>query len=93
MKPINTKGKKVFSFLLGLVYGYRTADMELKVFPLSSFEPSLHREGDIYYLDRESDRVSKNEPLDDPTHVVVLTEDRTSGKVRIYIYRSGDRRI
>jgi len=90
VRPVNTKGKKVFSFLLGLVYGYRTADMELKVLPLSSFEPSLHREGNVFYLDRAGDIVSKNKPIENPTHVVVLTEDRASGKVRIYIYRGGD---
>ncbi len=88
MRPINSKKSKSFSFLLGLIYGYRTADMELKVRPLEEFRESLHPDFDIYYLDRVNDRVSKNEPIDNPTHIVALKEDFEVKKVRIYIYKS-----
>ena len=88
MRPINPKKNKSFSFLLGLIYGYRTADMELKVRPLDEFDKSLHPDFDIYYLDRINDRVSKNEPIDSPTHIIALKEDFEVKKVRIYIYRS-----
>jgi len=87
VRPISTGRSRVFSFLLGLVYGYRTADMELRILSLEEFDPERHRDGDLYYLDRRSDRVSKNEPIERPTHVVVLREDPSSRKVRIYIYR------
>ncbi len=87
MRPINPKRSRVFSFLLGLVYGYRTADMELKILPLNDFDPGKHRDCALYFLDRRTDRVSKNEPIENPTHVVVLKEDLPSRKVRIYIYR------
>jgi len=88
VRPINPKKSKSFSFLLGLIYGYRTADMELKVLPINEFDEDLHPDFDIYYLDRVSDRVSKNEPIDNPTHIVALKEDFEAKKVRIYIYKS-----
>ncbi len=88
MRPINPKKSKVFSFLIGLIYGYRTADMELKVLPLDKFSPENHRGFDIYFLDKRNDRVSKNEPLENPTHIVALLEDFEAKKVRLYIYKS-----
>ncbi|RLJ70357.1 hypothetical protein BCF55_0626 [Hydrogenivirga caldilitoris] len=88
MKPINPKKSKVFSFLIGLIYGYRTADMELKVLSLEEFNPRNHEGFDIYFLDKEKDRVSKNEPIDNPTHIVALLEDFEVKRVRLYIYKS-----
>jgi len=88
VRPINPKKSKTFSFLIGLVYGYRTADMDLKIFPLEEFDPSKHEDCDIYFLDKRTDRVSKNEPLSDPTHIVVLKEDFEEKKVKLYIYKS-----
>ncbi len=88
MRPINPKKSKVFSFLLGLVYGYRTADFSLKSFKMEDFDPEDHPEGDVYYLNREKDLISKNEPIEDPTHIVILKEDMEAKKVRIYIYRA-----
>ncbi len=88
MRPINPRKSKTFSFLIGLVYGYRTADMELKVLPLESFTPSEHSDCDVYYLDKKRDHVSKNVPLDNPTHIVVLKEDLEAKKVKLYIYKS-----
>ena len=88
MKPINPKKSKVFSFLIGLIYGYRTADMELKVMPLEEFDPNNHEGFDVYFLDKKSDRVSKNEPIEEPSHIVALFEDFEAKKVRLYIYKS-----
>lgn len=88
MKPINTRKSKTLSFLIGLVYGYRTADMELKVFPLKEFRKENHKGFEIYYLSKEKDVVSKNEPIEDPTHIVALLEDIKAKKVRLYIYRA-----
>jgi len=87
VKPINTRKSKTLSFLIGLVYGYRTADMELKVFPLKEFRKENHKGFEIYYLSRRKDVVSKNEPIEDPTHIVALLEDIKAKKVRLYIYR------
>lgn len=92
MRPVNPKKSRVFSFLLGLIYGYRTADMELKILPLREFSPQRHPKGDLYYMDRREDRVSKGVPLNQPTHVVVLEEDHSSRKLRIYIYREESER-
>ncbi len=88
MRPINPKKSRSFSFLLGLIYGYRTADMELKILSMKEFSEDLHPDFDIYYLDRKSDRVSKNEPIENPTHIVALKEDFEAKKVRIYIYKA-----
>ncbi len=88
MRPINRKKSKVFSFLLGLVYGYRTADMELKVLPLSDFDADNHDGANIYFLDKKRDLVSKNKPIENPSHVVVILEDLGAKKVKIYIYKS-----
>lgn len=88
MKPINPKKSKAFSFLLGLIYGYRTADMELKIFSIEEFSEERHPDFNIYYLDRKGDRVSKGEPIENPTHIVAIKEDFEAKKVKIYIYRS-----
>ena len=88
MKPINTKKSKTFSFLLGLIYGYRTADFSLKTYKIDEFDPENHTDGDIYYLDKKGDVVSKNEPIKNPTHIVVLHEDIKNKKVRLYIYKA-----
>ncbi|WP_457601607.1 hypothetical protein [Hydrogenivirga sp.] len=88
MKPINSKKSKAFSFLLGLIYGYRTADMELKVLSLEDFDEKRHEGFNLYFLDRNSDRVSKNEPIENPTHIVAIREDFEAKKVKLYIYKS-----
>ena len=88
MKPINPKKSRTFSFLLGLIYGYRTADMELKIFSIEEFDEEKHHDFNIYYLDKREDRVSKGEPIENPTHIVAIKEDFEAKKVRVYIYRS-----
>ena len=88
MKPINTRKSRTFSFLLGLIYGYRTSDFSLKTYKIDEFNPEDHSEGVIYYLDKNGDVVSKNEPIENPTHIVVLHEDIKSKKVRLYIYKA-----
>jgi len=62
--------------------------MELKIMPLGEFDPKNHEGFDIYFLDKKSDRVSKNEPIEDPSHIVALLEDFEAKKVRLYIYKS-----
>ena len=88
MRPINRKKSKTFSFLLGLIYGYRSSDIELKVFPIEEFSTNKHEGFEFYFLDKKSDSVSKNEPIDNPTHIVALKEDFEAKKVRVYIYKS-----
>lgn len=88
MKPINPKKNRAFSFLLGLIYGYRTADMELKVLSIEEFNENRHNDCNIYYLDKREDKVSKGKPIENPTHIVAIKEDFEAKKVRIYIYRS-----
>ncbi len=88
MKPINLKRSKTFSFLLGLIYGYRIADFELKLFSMEEFDPKDHKGFNLYFLDRRNDLVSKNKPIKNPTHIVAVKEDFEAKKVRVYIYRS-----
>ncbi len=87
MRPVNPRKSKTFSFLLGLVYGYRTADIDLKMYTLEEFE-SFETEGfDIYYLNKHEDIVTKNEPIDNPTHIVAIMEDKENKKVIIRIFK------
>jgi hypothetical protein len=88
LRPINPKKSRVFSFLLGLIYGYRTADFSLKSLPMKEFDPANRPSGDVYYLNKKEDIISKNEPIENPTHVVIINEDLESKKVRIYIYKA-----
>jgi len=81
------KGDKAFSFLLGLIYGYREADIDMKVRPLSQFSPQDYEDFTLYYLDRRRGEVRKNEPLEEYTHIVALKEDREKKKVRIIIFK------
>ncbi len=86
MKPLNLKGRKVFSFLLGLIYGYRRADIELKIFPMDKFSPP--EKGRVYYLNRKNDDISFGTPLREFTHIVVLKENKENRKLEISIYKS-----
>ncbi len=81
------KGDKAFSFLLGLIYGYRTADMDMKVRPIDQFRKEDYQDFTLYYLNRKKGEVSKNEPLEEYTHIVALKEDREEKKVRIIIFK------
>ncbi len=88
MRPVNPKKSKVFSFLVGLIYGYRTADMELRVLSMEEFSPEDLDGFSVYYLDRKRDMVSKGEPLEDPSHIVAIREDHTYKRVKVYIYKA-----
>ncbi|MDQ7038069.1 MAG: hypothetical protein Q9N26_02550 [Aquificota bacterium] len=88
MRPVNPKKSKVFSFLVGLIYGYRTADLELKVLSIEEFREEELEGFSVYYLDREKDRVSKGEPIENPSHIVAIREDTVSRKVKVYIYKA-----
>ncbi|WP_164930587.1 hypothetical protein [Aquifex aeolicus] len=81
------KGDKAFNFLLGLIYGYRTADVDMKIRPLEEFKEEEYSDFTIYYIDRKSGEVKKGEKLSEYTHVVVLKEDHENKKVRIVIFK------
>ncbi len=86
-QPINKKKDKVFSFLLGLVYGYRSADMELKVLSMGDFSAHKHEGHQLFYLNKEKGVVSKYQPIENPTHIVAIEEDLEEKKVKLYIYK------
>ena len=81
------KGDKVFNFLLGLIYGYRTANMDMKIRPLSEFREEQYRDFTLYYLNREKGEVSK-EKLKNCTHIVAIKENYQEKKVKIVIFKN-----
>jgi len=81
------KGDKVFNFLLGLIYGYRTADLHMKIRPLSEFRREDYEDYTIYYLNRKTGEVCKDEALSEYTHIVAIKEDRETKKVRLIIFK------
>ncbi|MCS7171367.1 MAG: hypothetical protein NZ851_03525 [Aquificaceae bacterium] len=83
---IETKGNKAIAFLLGLVYGYRGADLQLSVKPIEDFCAEMHKDDIVYYLNRRSGETYQ-ELREEVTHVCVLREDKINGKVCIFIYK------
>ncbi len=81
------KGDKVFNFLFGLIYGYRTADLNMKIRPLSEFKREDYEGYTIYYLNKQTGEVSKDEAPSEYTHVVALKEDRETKKVHLIIFK------
>ena len=81
------KGDKVFNFLLGLIYGYRTADLDMKIRPLSEFKEEDYEDFTVYYLNKKKGIVSKEEKIEEITHIVVIKEDKEEKKVRIVIFK------
>ncbi|HIP43622.1 MAG TPA: hypothetical protein EYG91_07055 [Aquifex aeolicus] len=81
------KGDKVFNFLLGLIYGYRTSDIDMKIRPLSDFKEEDFKNFTIYYLNKSKGEVSKGKKLKEYTHIVALKEDLETKKVRIFIFK------
>lgn len=84
MRVIKTKGDKALSFILGIAYGYRNANVELVVKDIEEFSQDKHIEDKCYFINRESGEVL--EVFDDrATHVCVVRE--ADKKVCIFIYR------
>ncbi|WP_461829807.1 hypothetical protein [Aquifex sp.] len=81
------KGDKVFNFLLGLIYGYRTADLNMKVRPLSEFKKEDYEGYTIYYLNKQTGEVCKDQAPTEYTHVVALKEDKETKKVHLIIFK------
>lgn len=86
MNKIDTKGDKSIAFILGLVYGYRNVQFELKVFSLEDFREQNHLEDRVYYINRQKGEVYEcyTEGI---THICVLREDKINGKVQLFVYK------
>ncbi len=87
MIKIDTKGNKALSFILGLVYGYRNADIELKILPISSFSQENHVKDKCYFVNRETAQVYEKSEGCQYTHVCAIREDTKNKKVYLFIYR------
>jgi len=87
MQRVDTKGDKSIAFILGLVYGYRNAQFELKVFDIKEFCKENHVEDKVYYINRKKGEVYECY-TEDTTHICVLREDRVKGKVVLFVYKN-----
>lgn len=90
MQIVNTGKNRALAFILGLVYGYRKAHFELKVLNIEDFAEKNHLEDRVYYINRQ-----KGEVYDcygeGTTHICEIREDKTGGKVVLFVYRRGNR--
>ncbi len=81
------KGDKVFNFLLGLIYGYRSADLNMRIRPMSEFRSEEYEGFTLYYLNKKTGEVHKDKAPEEYTHVVALKEDRRTKKVHLIIFK------
>ncbi|ADO46167.1 MAG: hypothetical protein NZ527_00165 [Hydrogenobacter thermophilus] len=87
MRRIDTKGNKALSFVLGLVYGYRNASMELVVKDIKEFSQEEHTQDTVYYINRQTGEAYSSF-CDEVSHVCVIREDKINKKVVLFIYKS-----
>lgn len=87
MTKLYTKGNKALSFILGLVYGYRGADMELKILPMSAFSQEIHAKDKCYFVNRKTSDVYEKPQDGQYTHICVLREDKQNKKLYLFIYK------
>lgn len=85
MRKIDTK-HKALAFILGLVYGYRQANMELVVRDVKSFSEEIHRGDKVYYISKEKGEVY-DEFCDAVSHICAIREDMESKKVILFVYK------
>ena len=82
-----TRGDKGLAFVMGLVYGYRNALLNLKVLPLSQFSREEHSEDRTYFINRKINAVFTDPLEGDYTHVCVIREDKENKEVVLFIYK------
>ncbi len=87
MQRVETKGDKAIAFVLGLVYGYRNANFELKVFDIKEFCEENHIGDRVYYINRKKGEVYKCYTKN-TTHICVLKEDNINSKVVLFVYKN-----
>ncbi len=86
MQRIDTRGDKSLAFLLGLVYGYRNAEFELKIFDLEHFCIENHLKDKVYYINRKSGELYEHY-TEETTHICAIREDKINGKVVLFVYK------
>ncbi len=82
MQRIEVGSNKALAFILGLAYGCKNAEIELKVFSMEDFSEDKHKDDKIYYINRREGRVYEG-LREDVSHICVLKEDKINGKVCI----------
>ncbi len=87
MMMVNTRGNKALAFIMGLVYGYRNANFDLKVLPMAEFSQEKHSQDRCYFINKKDGDVFNSPSEGEYTCVCVIREDREMGKVVLFIYR------
>ncbi|MEJ5338466.1 MAG: hypothetical protein ACK42C_02390 [Aquificaceae bacterium] len=87
MQRIETRSDKSIAFILGLVYGYRNAQFELKVLSLEEFREENHLEDRVYYINRQKGEVYECY-REGTSHICVIREDKINGKVWLFVYKN-----
>ncbi|MFN3813591.1 MAG: hypothetical protein ACK4SM_03095 [Aquificaceae bacterium] len=85
MRKIGTKNKAL-AFLLGLVYGYRGAHLELVLKDMEEFSEEEYKDCKVYYINRALGEVYSS-MREEVTHVCVLREDKVNRKIILLIYK------
>ncbi len=86
MRKIGTENKAL-AFILGLVYGYRGADLELVLKDIREFSEEEHNGCRIYYINRTLGEVYHS-MREEVTHVCVLREDKINKKTTLFVYKN-----
>lgn len=86
MRMVNVGKDKALAFILGLVYGYRKADFELKILKLEDFREENHLKDRVYYINRHRGEVYDCF-TEGTTHVCVIREDEVNRKVWLFVYK------
>ncbi|RMH80465.1 MAG: hypothetical protein D6674_04365 [Acidobacteria bacterium] len=87
MRLLKTKGDRAISFIMGLAYGYRNANLELHVKKIEDFSYEEHEKDRVYYIDRTSGELHEC-ITDKTTHICAVREDKIRGKVMVFIYKN-----
>ncbi len=86
MHRIDTRGDKSIAFILGLVYGYRNTQFELKICSLEEFSEEKHNEDKVYYINRKKGEVYECY-REETTHICAIREDKINAKVVLFVYK------
>lgn len=86
MQRIDLRKDRALAFLVGLLYGYRNVQMELKIHPFEDFSEDKHAEDRVYYLNRRDGKIYQSFQ-ESTTHICVLREDKINHKVYVFVYK------
>ena len=86
MTKIDTKTDKVLAFLLGIIYGYRGALVEVKRKDICQYNEEKHSKDRVYFINRKAGYVG-NVKSSEVTHICAIRENKEEKKVVIFLYK------